>query len=367
MKHICTRCERQSDDGNLWCQEMDCPAEEMPIVFSYGQHVGDVKINRLIKVLRTSALYEAERAGAPVLLKVAHSGCEDQLRREADTLRQLQGGGTGQSHAALPRLLAAYEESNIKQHPYGKAIVQDHTLYFEVFDHVEGQILGDQLNENPQPWYEHAAWITIALADVIAFLHSRAHQLHLCLSPECVLVRKDDSGIYRPVLIDLGLLITETAVEDLEWLHDRSLPAYTPPELTYTTPDTIDSCLPATPASDVYALSLLLYEMLAGYPVFEYRHQRDSDVRDRVHNHKPRPLTRRDLPDEIHIIIERALSRLPRERYQDVVSFGRDLRRYFGEVPAEKKRRTAAQKLFMFATAGAMVFALVILIAAILS
>ena len=183
MKHICTRCERYSEDGNLWCQEIDCPAEEMPIVFGYGQILGDVKILRLLTVLRTATIYEAERSGRPLLLKVAHQGCEDQLRREADVLCALQKPTTRSAHPLFPLLLPAFAKSSIQYHPYGKAQVHDHTIYYEVFEFIDGQTLRNLLNETPQPWYEHAAWLVITVADAITFLHRRAQRLHFSSEP----------------------------------------------------------------------------------------------------------------------------------------------------------------------------------------
>jgi serine/threonine protein kinase len=364
VKHVCTRCERSSEDGNLWCQELDCPAEEMPVVFGYGQVIGDIKILRLLKVLRTSALYDAERGGLRVLLKVAHLGCEDRLRMEADLLRQLQGTSKRPAHPCLPYLLSAYQQSSIQRHAYGKAVVEDQAVYFEVFEYIDALNLRETLNESPQPWYEHAAWITLSIGRALEFLHSRAKRLHLMVSPETILIRTDKEGVARPILIDLGLLIAETHMEDLQWLHNWALPAYTAPELTYTTPDTVDRCLPATPGSDVYGLGLLLYEMLAGYPVFDYRRQRESDVRESVRSHSPRALTRRDLPDEIHVVIERAISKSPRDRYPDIGTFMQNLRRYFGDVPAEKTPRPAGQRLLIGATALAFVLAVIILLVA---
>ncbi len=364
VRRICTLCLRTSEDGNLWCQEYDCPAEDMPAVFGYGQFLGDVKVVRLMRVLRTGAFYEAERGGERVLLKTAHSGCENQLRREAEILRQLQMTKARNPHGVFPTLLPAYRESTIAHHAYGKAIVEGETVYYEVFRYVEGEFLRDLLLRNPQPWYEHVAWLTISLADALAFLNVGLQRLHLMLSPEVILVRTDEEGIPRPVLLDLGMLITETQPEQLKWLHYYGLPAYTAPELTYTTPETIERTLPATPASEVYGLGILLYEMLDGRPVHKYRLQRDSEVREAVRSHKPLPLTRRDLPDEIHTVIERAISKSPRERYPDVVSFARDLRRYFGEVPVEKKRRPTQQRVLIALMAGAIIFSVLVLLAA---
>src|SRR5512136_3037907 len=92
MKRYCPKCSRISEDGNRWCPEIDCPAEEGPALLDYGDYLGDVKVVKLLRVLRSSALYEAERGKDKVLLKVAHTGDEyaERLKREAKILAALR-------------------------------------------------------------------------------------------------------------------------------------------------------------------------------------------------------------------------------------------------------------------------------------
>src|SRR5712664_3224449 len=162
MKRVCTHCERLSTDGNLWCQNPDCPSGTLTVVFDYGDSLGDIEITSLLRVLRMSAIYEAKRGNKPMLLKVAHNGCQEQLKLEAMTLARLT---ESRQHPMLPVLLPAYQYAEGKQRPYGKTVFQDETKYYVTYEYTEGEFLRDMLIRNPQPWYQHASWLTVSLAD----------------------------------------------------------------------------------------------------------------------------------------------------------------------------------------------------------
>ncbi len=95
VARFCERCKRLTTDGNLWCQDRDCPAEQGYPVLAYGDYLGDLKITKLITVWRTAALYECSRGKQTVWLKVAHSDpeSEDRLKREAAFLKVHQRRG----------------------------------------------------------------------------------------------------------------------------------------------------------------------------------------------------------------------------------------------------------------------------------
>lgn len=355
MKRVCTHCERISADGNLWCQEPDCPAGNMPAVFGYGEFLGDIEVVRLLRVLRTSAVYEARRGGELLLLKVAHNGCQEVLKREAVTLAAL---ARVQQHPMLPVLLPPYQQADTKQRPYGKTVFQDDTKYYEVFSHAKGEFLRDMLLKNPQPWHQHAAWLTISLADAIAFMHLKGGKLHLNLNPDMVLVRMDRYSIPRPLLLDLGLMAEMQGV-DPAWVRDYAQPAYTAPEL-------LDRGGAAGVAADVYGLGLLLYEMLAGHPAYHYKLQREDDVRQAVLRTQPAPLNRTDLADEIHQTVYQAIDHTPSNRQPEVRVFAKQLRVKFGEVPAERKGRRIPRRAVAWVVFAAFVVTLVIVLAALL-
>lgn len=354
LKYICPLCERASDEGNLWCQEANCPAESIPQIMGYGDQLGDIKVIRLLYFLRTSAIYEAERGDEKFLLKVAHYGAEDQLKREALLLSKLLDS----PHTALPVLQAPNLQVDPRTYPYSKAIFRTRTLYYSVFSFEEGVTLRDILLKNPQPWHQHVGWLITLLADVLAYLHVKGGVLHLNLSPDRILIRTDLDGIYRPLLLDLGGVWQAQEI-DSHWAEKYLLPAYSAPELLKQ-----DQAL--GPPTDVYGLALLMYELLAGAPAFDHRLQRDNVVRERVIKSSAPSLQRPDLVEEISTIVNEALDKVPGRRPKDIRTFAQQIRQLFGEVPVERKPSrvnrqvaTIAVSIAFMLTLATLVFALV--------
>ncbi len=323
MKHICIRCNRTSVDGNLWCQEKYCPAEKSPEIFERGEWVGNIEIVELLVVLRSSAVYKAKRADKDILVKIAHEGCQEKLKREAKILIEL----ARVKHPMLPVLLPAYEQARLVETPYGKTVVQGQTKYFLVFDYAEGDTLRNLLLKNAQPWYQHVGWIALGLADVIALLHQR-QRLHLCLSPDIVLIRMDKQGVPRPLLLDLGFAGDAQSILQ-SWDRRFVPPAYTAPEL-------IEMKGKVGGATDVYGLGLVLYEMLAGQPPFEFKQERDETIYDAIIRTRPPATGRSDLRN-IPGIAERAISKDYANRPPSAVHFAQELQANLPRVPKEKR------------------------------
>ena len=126
MKQVCIHCERSSSGGNLWCLESYCSVDNKPLVLDYGETLGELTIDKTLAVLHASTLYEADRNGERVLLKVAHPGYQERLKREATFL-------AGVKHSMLPTLLPAYGQSDVKSYPYGKTVLQGNTLYYKFY------------------------------------------------------------------------------------------------------------------------------------------------------------------------------------------------------------------------------------------
>lgn len=332
MKRICSLCGQMSADGNLWCEQIDCPAGQIPVVLGYGEFLGDIKILRLMRLFRTAAVYEAERDEKLILLKVAHAGHEEALKQESLLLARLAGA----RQANLPRLLPAYKQGNIKAHSYGKAVFRDETKYYEVFEHIVGEFLRDRLLQNPQPWYQHAAWIALGVCRALSYLYKHDGGLNLNISPDVIVVAEDKAGTPIPVLLDLGLIIKPGSV-DAE-VRDRAyhhiLPSYMPPEI-------MEPGARLTEASDVYGVGLLLFEMFTGFPAYLYRLKSDDDVRKELSRNPVPTIDRRDIPqaNNVQAILAQATHRNPSSRQPSILDLGKQLTTTFGDIPVMKSSR----------------------------
>lgn len=345
MKYVCTFCERISPDGNLWCVEQSCLAEAKPLVLDTGDDIGDLEIVRRLTVTRTAAIYEARRDDQRLIVKVAHSTPEaqDKLKYEANVLRTLMGK---RQHYAIPKLVSPYRNAPVAERPYGKVGFQNETKYYIVFEYIHGTFLNDMLRSSPQPWYQHAAWIMMQVSDAVAFMHEN-NFLHLNLSPSGVFVRMDKDGVPRPVLMDFGYPATNAAI----FAEIYSGVSYAAPELIQRQS--------ATKTTDVYGLGVLFYELLAGRPAYPSRSRSWDMVRAEVLAGSATEIKRSDLPvppqgkgyRETAVFIGNAIAARPEMRQQDVATFAHEIRRLYGDAPAERKSRTFTRRTLIIAAA----------------
>lgn len=188
-----------------------------------------------------------------------------------------------------------------------------------------GQTLREVLQERWRLPVPEAVSCAIDVAEGVGAAHEQ-QIIHRDIKPENVFLT--ERGVTK--VLDLG------TAKIHGWgklkTTDRGRVIGTP---AYMSPEHI-RCVGVDQRTDVYAVGLLLYEMLAGHP---FAHMADLDdyqeiARLQLHG-IPRPLTEvvRGVPDSVSRVVLRALSKDPVSRQQSMPELVRELRDATG-IPA---------------------------------
>lgn len=176
-------------------------------------------------------------------------------------------------------------------------------LYY-VAELVDGESLASRLRGGSLPPWE-ACEIAEQLARALATAHAQ-HVVHRDVKPANVLIATDG----RVKIGDFGVARLAEGTSDGGGATIVGTPQYMAPEQAQGTA--------TSPATDVYAIGVVLYEMLAGSPPFPRGTVVELALR---HLHDiPAPLPY-GTPRALVQIIDRALAKEPRDRYRD----GREL------------------------------------------
>jgi eukaryotic-like serine/threonine-protein kinase len=191
-----------------------------------------------------------------------------------------------------------------------------------VLEYVAGEGLDRKLSGALQDPRDSARLIEI-LARAIHFAHQRGI-VHRDLKPANVLLTED--GV--PKITDFGLAKLLERDEGLTQIGDLlGTPSYMAPEQVRGRSDQI------TPATDVYALGAILYEMLTGRPPF--KGTTPMSTLEQVSSQEPLNPSRiqRHLPRDLETICLKCLHKDPRRRYVAARDLADDLRRFLDSKP----------------------------------
>ena len=164
---------------------------------------------------------------------------------------------------------------------------------YVVMELLSGTMLAGRLAEGALPWPE-AVKVAAAIADVLAIAHRRG-VVHRDLTPTNIMMT--DTG---PKIIDFGEAITVEAVSPLAL--DQPLPTRRV------------SSAPA-PADDVYALGVLLYQMLTGHSPYPTASAEGQMHAARMRHIAPTPvLLVPGLPRVVAEVCRDCMAKRPEER-----------------------------------------------------
>jgi len=215
-----------------------------------------------------------------------------------------------------PHICTIYE---IDESPQGQLFI--------AMTYCPGETLKERIKAGPLSTDE-AVTFAIQIAEALESAHENG-VVHRDIKPANILI----TGRDQVKVVDFGLakLAGEAAVT-----RDGAVigtPAYMSPEQAKG--EEVDG------RSDLWALGVVLYEMLTGRRAFAADHERAVLLAITTRDPTPVDTLRSDVPAELLRILRRCLKRDPNRRYQSAAELLADLRRFRGEsTPAETVTQT---------------------------
>ncbi len=213
----------------------------------------------------------------------------------------------------------------------------DHAgLPYIVLEYVDGGTLADRLTG--APWVPTAAVRLVAeLANAGQFAHDRGI-IHRDLKPANILFADK-----TPKLTDFGLSKSLETSAMARPVTETGAVLGTP---SYISPEQATGDKEVGPASDVYSLGAILYELLAGRPPFDGK--TTLDIVLKVLNDAPIAPTRfsPELPNDLEAIVLKCLHKNPAKRYSSAAALAADLNRHAAGEVVDARPPSVSRRLF---------------------
>ncbi len=259
-----------------------------------GQTIGGrYKVDSFIDHGGMSAVYKASDPNLQrtVAIKIIHA----HLSSDPSFVKRFEQEAAAVARLRHPNIIQVYDFNH------------DQDVYYMVLEYVPGQTLKDRLSDlsdvGEQLPLAEVIKIMTEVCEAVAYAHDHK-MIHRDLKPANVMLTPKGQAI----LMDFGVAKMLSG-------QDQTATGTIIGTAKYMSPEQARGERPDE-RSDIYALGVMLYEMVAGQPPF------DADTTVAIlmkHVNEPVPDIRKindDVPDEIVEIIEKSLAKNPKERYQ---------------------------------------------------
>lgn len=203
-------------------------------------------------------------------------------------------------------------------------------LFYIAMQYIEGKNVRQLVAGRPLE-LKSALSIAIQVTDALAYAHSK-NIIHRDIKAGNIMVT--DAG--QAKILDFGLakMIEDEQVEQTEGKNKGDITELGIPygTATYAAPEQARGER-ADSRSDIFSTGVLLFEMLAG--IWPFQGKNVIDVRHQIMYGTPRPLAelRKDpFPPRLQQIIDKALQKDPKDRYQKISQMRDDLRSVLHDV-----------------------------------
>ncbi|MFO0553206.1 MAG: protein kinase [Polyangiaceae bacterium] len=246
--------------------------------------------------------------------RVAVKVLREEWRGDREALVRFQREGVATASLSSPYVARVFDVGNLEDgRPY------------MVMEFLEGRDLGVEIERRQRLPAVEAARYCVQICEAMAEAHA-AGIIHRDLKPANVFLSHE--GDRRTIkVVDFGI---SRFVQPEQVNLTQTQSAFGTP--LYMAPESVRSAKLADERSDVWAIGVILYELVTGEPPFTGETATAVAVSVTV-DEAPPPSTRAsDVPQEIDRIVARALQKDPAKRYQTAREFGDALRAFLGEA-----------------------------------
>ena len=184
-------------------------------------------------------------------------------------------------------------------------------MLFYVMPYVEGESLRHRIDREKQLPVDEAIRIATVIAGALDYAH-RHKVVHRDLKPENILLQDG-----QPLLADFGIALAISNAGGAR-ITQTGLSLGTP---QYMSPEQATGDRAIDGRTDIYSLGAMTYEMLTGEP--PHTGSTSQAIIARVLTERPRSIrvTRPNVPEHVEAVIDRALEKLPADRWATAHDF----------------------------------------------
>jgi len=232
-----------------------------------------------------------------VAIKILHP----ELATDADVIERFMNEARAAGTLGHPNIVESTDMGFTHQH-----------VPYIVFEFLEGALLTDEIYRVGGLPVRRAIWIAQQIASALHAAHN-AGIVHRDLKSDNVFLTDKDDALDHVKVLDFGISrFLEAEDEQTRRGMVMGTPEFMAPE-QITAPDSVDK------RADIYALGVIMYEMLTARRPFS----NDDDPRalmQRIVTNAPPPLQRPEVPHALaQMILEKLLAKDPNQRYQSMM------------------------------------------------
>jgi eukaryotic-like serine/threonine-protein kinase len=314
----------------------DLATSREPGTPSHPAAIGRYRIIRLLGEGGMGTVYEAqqEEPRRVVALKVIKLGLAtpDRLRRfrqESQALARLQHPGIAQIYES------STADTGLGPQP------------FFAMEFIRGLAL-KQYAEVHGLDTRHKLALMVKVCEAVHHAHQRG-LIHRDLKPGNILV--DETG--QPKILDFGVArVTEADAQEGDLQQTMTGIGQLVGTLAYMSPEQVlGDPLEVDTRSDVYALGVILYELLSGRLPYQVNQRQLSEAVHTIREEEPASLSSigRDYRGDIETLVSKALEKDKTRRYTSAADLGADIQRYLNDEAIAARPPSASYQLRKFA------------------